>query len=271
MSYTTINTETFLSAIAPFDQLSAAALSRLSQQTQLLRYRMGQTILMREKIPAVISIIFEGQARLLGYDPKSQMPVTLKLLQPGDILGWVGLIRGVGCETAIASGETICITLKSTDFLTLFQQEEAFASYFKNRPELIEVFDLLGAELQSRADNKLLLEATHSDSLKELALKVHSEVTIVNLPEDSQSQLQSDRLWLVSGGTPQDIIATRYHPETHLTKGSHLRLLGFPGNILPTPHTTLPPLPHSPPPPLLHSPPHAMIYPTHQRNQKEDR
>ena len=253
MSYTTINTETFLSAIAPFDQLSAAALSRLSQQTQLLRYRMGQTILMREKIPAVVSIIFEGQARLLGYDPKSQMPVTLKLLQPGDILGWVGLIRGVGCETAIASGETICITLKSTDFLTLFQQEEAFASYFKNRPELIEVFDLLGAELQSRADNKLLLEATHSDSLKELALKVHSEVTIVNLPEDSQSQLQSDRLWLVSGGTPQDIISTRYHPETHLTKGSHLRLLGFPGNILPTPphHASpTPPLSPSPTPPL---------------------
>ncbi|GAX41861.1 cyclic nucleotide-regulated ABC bacteriocin/lantibiotic exporter [Tolypothrix sp. NIES-4075] len=245
MSYTTINTETFLKAIAPFDQLSENALSKVSQQTQLLRYRMGQTIVMREKIPAVIYIIFEGQARLLGYDPKSQMPVTLKLLQPGDILGWVGLIRGVGCETAIASSETICLTIKATEFLTLVQQEKAFASYFHNRPELIEVFDLLAAELQSHANNELLLEATNSNSLKELALKVHSEVTIVNLTEDSQSELPSDRLWLVSGGSIPEAIATRYNPQTHLTKAKHLRLLGFPANILPTP-----PLPPSPTPPL---------------------
>lgn len=244
MSYTTINTETFLKAIAPFDQLSQIALSKLSQQTQLLRYRMGQTIVMREKIPAVISIIFEGQARLLGYDPKSQMPVTLKLLQRGDILGWVGLVRGVGCETAIASSETICLTIKATEFLTL-QQEKAFASYFHNRAELIEVFDLLAAELQSRADNELLLEATDSNSLKELALKVHSETIVVNLPQDSQSELPSDRLWLISGGTiPLNAIATRYNPE-NLTKGKHLRLLGFPTNILPTP-----PLSPSPTPPL---------------------
>jgi subfamily B ATP-binding cassette protein HlyB/CyaB len=234
MSYTTVNTETFLKAIAPFDQLSQIALSKVSQQAQLLRYRMGQTIVMREKIPAVISIIFEGQARLLGYDPKSQMPVTLKLLQPGDILGWVGLIRGVGCETAIASSETICVTIKTTEFLTLLQQEKAFASYFNNRSELIEVFDLLAAELQSRADNELLLEASDSNSLKELALKLHSQTVVVNLPQDSQSELPSDRLWLVSGGTiPIDIIATRYNPETHSTKGKHLRLLSFPANIFP--------------------------------------
>ena len=241
MSYTTVNTETFLGSIAPFDQLSQIALSKVSQQAQLLRYRMGQTIVMREKIPAAISIIFEGQARLLGYDPKSQMPVTLKLLQAGDILGWVGLIRGVGCETAIASSETICITIKTTEFLTLLQQEKAFASYFNNRPELIEVFDLLAAELQSRADNELLLEATHSNSLKELALKVHSDTLVVNLPQDSASELESDRLWLISGGTiPIDAIATRYNPETPPTKGKHLRLLGFPANIFPP----------SPPPPL---------------------
>ncbi|MCV3213622.1 cyclic nucleotide-binding domain-containing protein, partial [Plectonema radiosum NIES-515] len=244
MSYTTISTETFLGSIAPFEQLSTAALSKLSQQGQLLRYRMGQTIVMREKIPAVISIIVEGQARLLGYDPKSQIPITLKLLQPGDILGWVGLIRGVGCETAIASSETICITIKTTEFLTLLQQEKAVASYFNNRAELIEVFDLLAAELQSRADNELLLEATNSNTLKELALKVHSQTLVVNLPQDSQSQLQSDRLWLVSGGTiPNDsAIAKRYNPQTHPTKGKHLRLLGFPPNIPPTP-------PPPPPPP----------------------
>lgn len=246
MSYTTLSTETFLSKIAPFDRLSSAGLLSISQKAQLLRYRMGQTIVTREKIPAMISIIFEGQARLLGYDPKNQMPVTLKLLQSGDILGWVGLLRKVACETAIASSDTICLTIKSNDFLTLLQQEKAFFSHFENHPELIEVFDLLAAALENRADNELLLELAGTDSLKELALKVHPQVKVVNINHNSD-QLPSDRkLWLISGGTiATEAIATYYNPQqTRLTPGDSLRLLGFPNDILPP----------SPPPPLSPSP-----------------
>src|SRR4028118_1266241 len=102
MTYATTIQE-FLAGISPFDQLSSAALLRLSTQCQLLRYRMGQAIVVRERMPAQVAILFEGQARLLGYDPRRPAPVTLKLLQPREIIGWVGLVRGGPCGTAIAS------------------------------------------------------------------------------------------------------------------------------------------------------------------------
>jgi len=68
-----------------------------------------------------VSIIYEGQARLLGYDP--QTPVTLKLLRPGEVLGWAGLVRGVPCETAIAS-TVVCLSIPA-EFSELLEQNSS--------------------------------------------------------------------------------------------------------------------------------------------------
>lgn len=123
MTYTTEAIQEFLARTSPFNQLSPAVLEKLSGQFQLLRYRMGQAILVREIMPTRISILYEGQARSLGYDPRTQMPVMLQLLKPGEILGWVGLVRGIPCETAMASIETTCLTLLAAKFLVLLEQE----------------------------------------------------------------------------------------------------------------------------------------------------
>lgn len=76
--YTTSTTEEFLVEIAPFNRLSSNALARVSAKSQLQRYCMGQPILLRDKMPAHIAILYQGQARLLGYEPGSQLPVTLQ-------------------------------------------------------------------------------------------------------------------------------------------------------------------------------------------------
>lgn len=194
-TYTTTIQE-FLSGISPFEQLSSVAREKLSKQCQLLRYRMGQPILVREKMPAQVAIIFEGQARLLGYDPRSQTPVTLKLLQPGAIIGWVGLVRGVPCETVTASTETVCLTFNASDFLSLLDEEPSLATAFRSHCALVEIFELLGAELGRRA------EAEHD--LKSLALEAWSNAVVCNLAPGRKmsSQLDMDRVWFVSGGSP---------------------------------------------------------------------
>jgi hypothetical protein len=86
----------FLATVFPFTQLSSVALARLIEQVQPFRYKMGQAILVREKMPAQVTILYEGQARSLGYDPRTDKPTTLGLLQPGAVLGAVSLMRGVG-------------------------------------------------------------------------------------------------------------------------------------------------------------------------------
>lgn len=141
MTYTTLPIQEFLKCTSPFDQLSADAIKRLSQKCQPLRYRMGQAILVRETMPSHIAILYSGQARLLGYAPEAKAPETLQLLKLGEILGWASLVRSVPCETAIASIETVCLTLPATDFLALLEQEPLLADALSNRCALIEVFD----------------------------------------------------------------------------------------------------------------------------------
>jgi ATP-binding cassette subfamily B protein len=230
MTYTTTIQE-FLADIYPFDQLSSAARFKLSSQCQLLRYRMGQAIVIREKMPAQIAILYQGQARLLGYDPRGNTPVTLKLLQPGEILGWVSLVRGVPCETAIASTEVVCLILSTANFFTLLDSEPAVASAFRSRCALVEVFELLGAELGRRAEVE--------GNLKELALQAWSNALIYNLQPGKQmsNQLDINRVWFVSGGTPANQpVGSCLDSETVVSlqvKGAGTtRLVGIPASLL---------------------------------------
>lgn len=194
MTYTKTSVQEFLATIPPFDQLSPSALTYLTERLQLLRYRMGQAVLVRDKLPAQISILYEGQTRLLGYDPRTQKPITLELLRPGAVIGWIGLLRGVPCETAIASTESICLTIEAADFLALLEREPQLALALRQQCPLIEVFDLLGAELHR--------QAIGDADLKELAVRAASSAVVCNLPPGRTplNQLEKDRIWLVSGG-----------------------------------------------------------------------
>jgi ATP-binding cassette subfamily B protein len=159
---------------------------------------MGQAILVREKMPTQVAIVYQGQARLIGYDPRTQTPITLKLLEPGEVLGWVGLVRGVPCETVIASKETICLTLPAADFLALLGQEPSLTAAFRDRCALIEAFDLIGTELERRADG--------ATDLKQLTLKSWSEAVVLNLSpgkiplNNGRPLLEPGLVWLVSSG-----------------------------------------------------------------------
>lgn len=221
MTYTKATVQEFLTTIAPFDRLSPNGLLSVTEQLQLLRYRIGQAILVRDKLPAQVSIIYQGQVRLLGYDPRTQRPITLDLVKPGAVLGWVGLVRGVACETAIASHETICLTLSAEDFLALLQREPDVASYFYEQCPLIEIFDLLGAELHRQAIGEA--------DLKDLALQAQAAAVVANLPpgETPMSQLERDRIWLVSGGgTIEDYpVASRLNEDSRAA-GGYLQVTG---------------------------------------------
>ena len=196
MNSTTVDIREILTDTSPFDQLSPSVIQRLSAKFKLLRYRMGQTILVRETMPEFVAILYQGEARLLGYAPHTLVPQTLQLLHPGAVFGWASLVRGVACETIIASKEAICLTLPAADFLALLEQEPLLAAAFDNCCAPIEVFDLLGAELERRANGAL--------DLKELARKAWSEAVVRNFypGKTPLHQLDPNLVWLVSGGAP---------------------------------------------------------------------
>ncbi len=228
MTYTTIPISEFLANTSPFDCLSPASRQRLSEKLQPLRYRMGQAIVVREIIPAHVAILYEGQARLLGHTPGAIAPVTLELVKPGQVLGWASLLRGVACETAIASTETICLTLEAADFLALLEEEPQIADAFYNHCSTIEAFNLLCAELERTASSV--------DNLNEIALKAKEEAVILNLPPGkiSLNSLDPSFVWLLSGGAKTNFtVGSRLTPQDErdyieVERPGQARLVGFP-------------------------------------------
>ncbi|MGJ5628277.1 peptidase domain-containing ABC transporter [Nostoc sp. CALU 1950] len=184
----------FITTLEGFEQLPDGAIANLSEQLQAWRYRIGQKIIGKESLPERITIIYEGQVRLLGYDPQTQMPITLKLLQPGEIIGEIGLLRDIACETAIASTEVVCLTLSASAYFSFLASYPAFAEARKNRSYLVEVFDILGSYWQKQAIATL--------NLRELAEKALPQAKVQYLPpgKTAFNQLNSESVWFVSGG-----------------------------------------------------------------------
>lgn len=187
--------QSFLAQTEPFNQLSAEALQGLAQECEMLRYRIGQPIVQRDIMPQQVGVIFIGQVRLLGFDHRTQSPVSVQLAGPHEILGWSSLVRGVAYETAIASNETICITFPAQVFLSLLESEPTLAKSFQNRCTKSEICELLSLELQRRAIGSGV-------NLKELTAHVAQDAVVLNLPSGTPEipQLDSDKLWLVSNG-----------------------------------------------------------------------
>ena len=192
----------FLAQTPPFDRLSETALTALVAKCQLLGYRTGQPLFEREKMPTQVAIIYEGQARLLGFDQRSQRHVSLRLVQSQEILGWAGLLRGVPCETAIASTDVIAIVIQTEDFLSVLEKQPTFGEAFREHCSLSEAFELLSLELQRQADA--------TSNLKEITLQAWQDAKVVNLQNGNKKsqelakQLEGDRIWLVSSGVLGD-------------------------------------------------------------------
>jgi ATP-binding cassette subfamily B protein len=218
----------FLSQIQPFAQLETKALQAIAAKCQIVRYRIGQPILVRERMPAQIAIIYQGQVRLLGYDRRAGNLFSLQLLEAGEILGCIGLLRGIPCEIATASTEVICITLAAQEFLDLMTAKPAFAEIFSERAALCEVFELLSVELQRRADG--------TANLKDLALKIWQDTEVINLKPGKLhlSQLDPHLVWLVSSGSISDFpvgsrLPTNLSQATLRIEGKGgARLIGLP-------------------------------------------
>ncbi len=190
MNLTASAIQSFLANKAPFADLPSGILAQLSERLQPLRYRMGQTIVLRDKMPAQIAILYQGNARLLAYDPGTQMPTTLTRIEPGEMMGWVSLIRGVACETAIASTEAVCLTLNVQEFIALLRQTENGEQAFTERPYLVEVFDLL-----SRQE---ALQSLGANSLKRIAVKACEQAVVSYLSQDRPLGANGSHLWFIS-------------------------------------------------------------------------
>lgn len=236
MTYVKPSIREFLADLSPFQQLPPSVLNDVANRFQLLRYRMGQSILRHETLPYQIAILMEGQARLLGYRPGSnQFPFTLKILQPGDVLGWIGLMRGIPCETAIASSEVVCATLPAHDFLELLKNYPQMADIFRQQPAIAEVSDILNDLYQSRAETGY--------DLKQIVTDCYNQAKVQYLQPGTANldALDPKYAWFISGGgiVAKHAVKSQLLPEQErmvdVQSKVPTRLIGFPKALLEAP------------------------------------
>ncbi|GAX34285.1 peptidase domain-containing ABC transporter [Nodularia sp. NIES-3585] len=216
MTYITSSFQEFLSNLEGFEHLPTEEITHLSKQVQAWRYRIGQKIIGKEKLPEQITIIYEGKVRFLGYHPQTQIPTTLKLLQPGAIIGEISILREVACETAIASTEVICLNLSKIEYLRLVASYPNFADTRLNRSHLIEVFDVLGSQVEKQANAVL-----NFTELAEQALS-RAKIHYLHPGKTPVSQLDNENIWFVSGGSS----VTNFSPGSQLELGETLEVKG---------------------------------------------
>ncbi|MBD2362837.1 peptidase domain-containing ABC transporter [Anabaena minutissima FACHB-250] len=229
MTYIKNTFQEFLVTLQGFDQLPTIEISNLLDRLQAFRYRIGQKVIGKEVVPERLTIIYEGQVRLLGFDPQTQMPNTLKLMQPGEIIGEIGLLRQVGCETAIAStDEMIGLTLDANEYLRLLSTYPAFANARLNPSHIVEVFDILGSQIANQANV--------ITNLGELAGQAWQSAKINYLAPGRNyfHQLDKESVWFISGGGKinEFPVGSRVEPkdgqEAIIVRGeSPARLLGL--------------------------------------------
>jgi ATP-binding cassette, subfamily B, bacterial HlyB/CyaB len=187
--------QSFLSNTAPFNQLSDVGLKQICAAAQLLRYRMGQAVVVNNAMPAQVVILYQGQIRVVAHKVDSAIPETLGLLTPGAMLGAISLIRQTPCEMAIASTESTCLVIPVNAFLALLKQEASFAEALLRQVNGSELFDLLQAEVTRLAWGDV--------DLKALTIQLIPQAIVLNLPTGKVplSQIDPNWIWLLSGGS----------------------------------------------------------------------
>ncbi|WP_414561666.1 MULTISPECIES: peptidase domain-containing ABC transporter [unclassified Anabaena] len=216
MTYITSSFQEFIANLEGFEHLPNAEITNLSKQLQAWRYRIGQKIIGKDKLPEHITILYEGKVRLLGYDPQTQIPNTLKLLQPGETIGEISILRDVACETAIASTEVICLSINQTEYLRLLAAYPEFANARLNHSHLMEVFDVLSSHIQKQANT--------INNLKELTEQalLNAKIHYLNPGITSYNQLDSQSIWFVSGGGT----VKNFAPGSRLIMGESFEVKG---------------------------------------------
>ncbi len=197
------NLNDFLESVSIFQNLSADEINYLAQKAQIWRYRVGQEILLKGRINNNLLVVYQGEVRILGFDPNTQMPLTLSLISRGTPFGIFNYLSGQSSETAIASSENvICLALSYRELDYLKEKSVQFSQNLVNFVSPSELYESLGQAEQIANKSGQNLKYLVTNLIKE------DVPTALVPPIDDQ-----ERFWLKSNaqrylGLPKNILDT---------------------------------------------------------------
>ena len=120
-------------------------------QAKLIQLKTGQQLLSNSQLQNRIFVVVRGKVRLLAKTDTGES-ITLELRGPGQLLGWVSLLRAEPCEGVIASEDTLVLALPAEGFLAGMAAAQEFARWFENTANPHESFVVSQAALALQAE-----------------------------------------------------------------------------------------------------------------------
>lgn len=148
----------------PFSLLDKSECSDWISEAKLLRLKPGQTIINSDKLQDRIYLVVEGQVRLLAeYNSEIQ---TVDLRGPGQIIGWVSILRGQPCEWVIASEQSLVLALSAEVFVNKLKENPIFLDWFGNLPQIQETVWVAKNIFESQAHRPFQWQQSVLDNAK---------------------------------------------------------------------------------------------------------
>ncbi len=171
-----------LSRIPAFSGLSQECLEWLASHAEPFHCDVGQDLLLQDRLPEYCFCVIEGRGRLLHQDPALRRPVTLCYCQPGDLVGWSGLLRHQPCEWFTSAMPLKLVGFKAEIFYELIDRSPEFSKWLDKNNSPAELIQALKPALRRRPHG----EPNEREVLRSLLpnLNVISTRELRELPQD---------------------------------------------------------------------------------------
>ena len=151
----------------PFSQLPEERLAPLAEALQALQLRPGQKLFDYTALPPGVALVAKGQLRLLSLDEREE-PFTLQRIGAGEMVGHIGLMRGVTGQAVAAALPSQLWLLPQATFLELLSSDESLQRALA-QPNLEELFAVAAASPSPRTPCRSVLRDWASHQLSEAA------------------------------------------------------------------------------------------------------
>ena len=134
----------------PFSTLTGAELEEWFKSAEKIRYSPGQRLIRPDELNERIYLIVKGEVRLLASKNDQNGAFTIDKRGPGQIIGWVSLLRGTPTEFVQASTDVVAVTLSGKKFIEFIKNVSKFGKYFSKLSNKHESYcvAISAAELQ---------------------------------------------------------------------------------------------------------------------------
>ena len=139
----------------PFKELDKEEKIFLSQNSSLVKGMIGQTLLRAEETSKYVYLIVEGKIRIVGIDLRTDDIETIELCGPGQSIGWVGVLRGRSCETALCSSSMIALRIEKRIISQIFTRSSMARKYWSSHAAKAELFEATSTVLKKHPDCKI--------------------------------------------------------------------------------------------------------------------